>query len=167
MMMLTRRFFLASSSGALAALGLPRMAFARANTQRRFVFIIQRGAADGLSIVAPTGDPAFAAIRGDFTDLSGGARLGSFFTLHPALAETGKLYAEGQALFVHAVASPYRDRSHFDGQNVLESGGSAAYRVKDGWMNRLLGLLPQGEAKALALSSTVPLALRGAHEVAS
>jgi uncharacterized protein (DUF1501 family) len=68
---------------------------------------------------------------------------------------------------VHAVASPYRDRSHFDGQNVLETGGSAAYRLKDGWMNRLLGLLPSEEAKALALSSTVPMALRGSHEVSS
>jgi uncharacterized protein (DUF1501 family) len=144
------------------------MAFARAATDRRFVFIIQRGAADGLSILAPTGDPAFAGVRGDFAqDSSGGAKLGSFFTLHPALAETTQLHAAKQALFVHAVASPYRDRSHFDGQNVLETGGSAAYRVKDGWMNRLLGLLPGDEAKALALSSTVPMALRGANEVSS
>ena len=168
--MLTRRFFLASggASALLATFGFPRMAFAAANTDRRFVFIIQRGAADGLAIVAPTGDPAFAGIRGAFAeDVSGGARLGSFFTLHPALAETAKLYAANQALFVHAVASPYRDRSHFDGQNVLETGGSAAYRLKDGWMNRMLGLLPPAEAKALALSSTVPAALRGPREVSS
>jgi uncharacterized protein (DUF1501 family) len=77
------------------------------------------------------------------------------------------MYADRQAVFVLAVASPYRDRSHFDGQNVLESGGSAAYRVKDGWMNRLLGLLPSDDARALALSTTVPMALRGAHEVSS
>jgi uncharacterized protein (DUF1501 family) len=170
MNMLTRRSFVgaAGASGVLGLLGLPKMAFARANTQRRFVFIIQRGAADGLSIVAPTGDPVFAGLRGDFAqDSAGGARLGSFFTLHPALAETAKMYADKQALFVHAVASPYRDRSHFDGQNVLETGGSAAYRLKDGWMNRLLGLLPAEEARALALSSTVPAALRGSHEVSS
>ena len=168
--MLSRRVFLAAgaATAGLASLGMPRMAFARANTPRRFVFIIQRGAADGLAIVAPTGDPAFAGVRGAFAeDLQGGAMLGSFFTLHPALAEIAKLYAGKQALFVHAVASPYRDRSHFDGQNVLETGGSAAYRVKDGWMNRLLGLLPQDEAKALALSSTVPMALRGSREVSS
>ena len=168
--MLTRRSFMAagSAASALATLGLPKIAFARANTQRRFVFIIQRGAADGLHIVAPTGDPSFAGLRGDFAqDLATGARLNSFFTLHPALAETAKMYVARQALFVHAVASPYRDRSHFDGQNVLETGGSAAYRLKDGWMNRLLGLLPSEEAKALALSSTVPMALRGSHEVSS
>src|SRR3954447_27029033 len=170
MNMLSRRSFLATggATAALATLGLPKMAFARANTSRRFVFIIQRGAADGLHIVAPTGDPAFAGLRGDFAqDLQSGAKLGSFFTLHPALAETAKLYAGKEALFVHAVASPYRDRSHFDGQNVLETGGSGAYRLKDGWMNRLLGLLPQDEAKALALSSTVPMALRSSHEVSS
>jgi uncharacterized protein (DUF1501 family) len=167
MNMLTRRSFIAASTAAYA-LTQSKIVFARANTERRFVFIIQRGAADGLSILAPTGDPAFADLRGDFVqDSAGGAKLGSFFTLHPALAETAKMYADKQALFVHAVASPYRDRSHFDGQNVLETGGSAAYRLKDGWMNRLLGLLPAAEAKALALSSTVPAALRGSHEVGS
>jgi uncharacterized protein (DUF1501 family) len=87
--------------------------------------------------------------------------------LHPALAETAKMYQANEALFVHAVASPYRDRSHFDGQNVLESGGDAAYKLRDGWMNRLLGLLPQGEGRAIAVSATVPLALRGPREVAS
>jgi len=168
--MLTRRSFIhaGGAATALATFGFPRMAFARAAGDRRFVFIIQRGAADGLAIVAPTGDPQFAGVRGDFAqDVAGGATLGSFFTLHPALAETAKMYADRQALFVHAVASPYRDRSHFDGQNVLETGGSAAYRIKDGWMNRLLGLVPAADANALALSSTVPMALRGAHEVSS
>ena len=168
--MLSRRSFIAAggAASALATLGFPKMAFARAATDRRFVFIIQRGAADGLHIVAPTGDPTYAGLRGDFAqDLAAGTKLGSFFTLHPALAETAKMYAGKQALFVHAVASPYRDRSHFDGQNVLETGGSAAYRLRDGWMNRLLGLLPPNEANALALSTTVPMALRGPHEVSS
>jgi uncharacterized protein (DUF1501 family) len=170
MNMLSRRSFIRAggAASALATFGFPRMAFARAATDRRFVFIIQRGAADGLSILAPTGDPQFAGIRGDFVqDTASGARLDSFFTLHPALAEAAKMYADKQALFVHAVASPYRDRSHFDGQNVLETGGSAAYRLKDGWMNRMLGLVPASDAKALALSSTVPMALRGSHEVSS
>jgi uncharacterized protein (DUF1501 family) len=144
------------------------MAFARERTDRRFVFVIQRGAADGLHIAAPTGDPAYAGIRGDFAkDFAAGTRLDGFFTLHPALAETAKLFGQRQALFAHAVASPYRDRSHFDGQNVLETGGSAAYQLRDGWMNRLVGLLPPSEAKALALSSTVPMALRGSNEVSS
>jgi uncharacterized protein (DUF1501 family) len=170
MNMLSRRSFMstAGAASALVTLGFPRMAFARAATERRFVFIIQRGAADGLHTVAPTGDPTYGGLRGDFAqDFANGAKLGSFFTLHPALAETARMFGDRQALFVHAVASPYRDRSHFDGQNVLETGGSAAYRLRDGWLNRLLGLLPASEANALALSTTVPMALRGSHEVSS
>jgi uncharacterized protein (DUF1501 family) len=170
MNMLSRRSVIAagSAAGILASFGFPGLAFARTGGERRFVFIIQRGAADGLNIVAPTGDPRFASVRGDLAqDVAGGARLDSFFTLHPALVETAKIYGKKQALFVQAVASPYRDRSHFDGQNVLETGGSAAYRLKDGWMNRMLGLLPPPDAKALALSSTVPMALRGSREVSS
>jgi uncharacterized protein (DUF1501 family) len=168
--MLSRRSFVtaAGAAGTLAFFGMPKMVFARAKTDRRFVFIIQRGAADGINIVAPTGDPAYQAVRGDFApELATGPKLNSFFTLHPALGEAAKMYAAKQALFVHAVASPYRDRSHFDGQNVLESGGPAAYRLRDGWMNRLLSLLPPNDAKALALSSTVPMALRGTQQVSS
>lgn len=165
--MLNRRMLLQYGGAGAALLSLPKIAFAAtARTDKRFLFIIQRGAADGLATLAPTGDPAYAGLRGDLAaDLATGARLDSMFTLHPALAETAKLYAAKQALFVQAVASPYRDRSHFDGQNVLESGGGAAYRVKDGWMNRLLTELPGG--KAVALAPTVPLALRGSVPVES
>jgi uncharacterized protein (DUF1501 family) len=132
------------------------------------VLIIQRGAADGLAIVSPTGDPAFAGTRGALAeDVEGGAKLGSFFTLHPALAQTAKLYAASEAIFVHAVASPYRERSHFDGQDMLETGGTARRRFNDGWMNRLLELLPTEEAKALAFAPSVPLVLRGSQSVAS
>src|SRR5258708_19456546 len=164
MKMLSRRSFVAATGAAswLATSGLARAAFARANTDGRFIFIIQRGAADGLNIAAPTGDPAYAGLRSDFApDFASGAKLDTFFTLHPALAEISNLYAGKQALIVHAVASPYRDRSHFDGQNVLETGGSAAYRLKDGGMNRLLSLLPAKQAMALAVSSTLPMPLRG------
>ncbi len=167
--MIPRRQFLRTGAlGTAAALFAPRIAFAAAPTERRFVFIIQRGAADGLHTLAPIGDPAYAGARGDFAkDFAGAARLDPMFALHPALVETGKLYAAKQALFVHAVASPYRDRSHFDGQNVLETGGDAAYKLKDGWMNRMLALLPAGEAKALAVAPTIPAVLRGPREVAS
>ena len=165
--MLDRRLLLQIGGAGVAMLGLPKIAFAAtARTDKRFLFIIQRGAADGLATLGPTGDPAYAGLRGDLAaDLASGTKLDSMFTLHPALAETAKLYAAKQALFVQAVASPYRDRSHFDGQNVLESGGAGAYRVKDGWLNRLLTELPGG--KAVALAPTVPLALRGAVPVAS
>jgi len=156
------------AAAALLAAVAPNLAIARAATSRRFVFVIQRGAADGLGMLAPTGDPAFAGVRGGFADdVAGGQTLGDFFTLHPSLAQAGQLYTVREALFVHAVASPYRQRSHFDGQNVLETGGNAAYALRDGWLNRLLTLLPAAEARATALAATVPMVLRGAREVGS
>ena len=167
--MLDRRSFLASGATLGLALGLaPRMAFAKAATDKRFVFIIQRGAADGLATLAPVGDPGFAPARGPLAeDYAGATKLDGMFALHPALKNVAGLYGQRQALFAHAIASPYRDRSHFDGQNVLETGSAGAYQVKDGWLNRLLGQLPQAQARAIAVAVTVPLALRGPHEVAS
>ncbi|MDY7523240.1 DUF1501 domain-containing protein [Sphingomonas sp. 10B4] len=163
---LDRRAFL--GAGALALALAPRMAFAKAETDKRFIFIIQRGAADGMGIVAPVGDPAFVGARGDLAaDFASAPKLDGMFALHPTMTALQGLYGRKQALFAHAVASPYRDRSHFDGQNVLESGGLSAYQVKDGWLNRLLGVLPPTEAKAIAVSATVPLALRGKHDVSS
>jgi uncharacterized protein (DUF1501 family) len=164
--MLSRRTIIASGLGLTAAATLPKMAWAAADTDRRFIFILQRGAADGLSLLAPTGDPAYAAARGELAS-SEGTKLSSLFTLHPAMVETGKLYAAKQASFAHAIASGYRERSHFDGQNILESGAGRPYGRDDGWMNRLLTLLPGGEKRALAIATAIPLALRGAAEVGS
>ncbi len=119
-----RQFLSAAALGSGTLFVAPSLALATVPTERRFVFIIQRGAADGLDILRPTGDPAFAGLRGQLIDdAAAGTKLDGMFTLHPAPAEIGRMYGRGQALFVHAVASPYRDRSHFDGQNVLETGG--------------------------------------------
>lgn len=167
---LPRRRFLQWGTAAAASIFSvgPRLALASAATQRRFVFVIQRGAADGLAIVAPYADPDYARLRGALAiDAATAPRLDGLFALHPALAETARLYSAQQALFVHAVASPYRDRSHFDGQNVLESGGTLPFELKDGWLNRLLTLLPRASGEAIAIAPTVPLALRGAAEVTS
>ncbi|MDJ0276693.1 DUF1501 domain-containing protein [Sphingomonas sp. 2R-10] len=166
--MTDRRHFLIGGAAALSAAFAPRLAYARAATELRFVFVIQRGAADGLATVMPTGDPGYAALRGAWGEDAAAARkLDAMFALHPALSGMAGLYDSGQALFAHAIASPYRDRSHFDGQNVLETGGAAAYAVRDGWLNRLLTLLPREDARAIAVAATVPLALRGTREVAS
>jgi uncharacterized protein (DUF1501 family) len=159
---LHRRRFL----GAAALFTASPVLFAQAATERRFIFIIQRGAADGLNTVVPYAEPAYARLRGALAiDAASTLTLDGSFALHPALAKLHALYGAGQASFFHAVASPYRDRSHFDGQNVLETGGSAPYRVKDGWMNRLVGLLPRSGKEAIAFSPAVPMALRGPAEV--
>ncbi|MBB2999297.1 uncharacterized protein (DUF1501 family) [Paraburkholderia tropica] len=168
--MLSRRHFLrVAAAGAGAMLVAPQLVFASAATDRRFVFVIQRGAADGLNIVVPYADPAYASLRGALAiDTDKAAKLDGTFALHPSLALTAQLYRSGQALFVHAIASPYRDRSHFDGQNVLETGGRAPYQVKDGWLNRLVAQIgPTRGDSAIALAPTVPLALRGAAHATS
>ncbi|HET9512177.1 MAG TPA: hypothetical protein VFO80_13595, partial [Sphingomonas sp.] len=110
--MASRRQFV--SSAGLALLGAsfaPRIAFAAAPTTKRFVFIIQRGAADGLGTLVPYGDPAYAAARGALAD-GQQTKLDGMFGLHPMLAQSAAMYRSGEALFAHAVASPYRDRSH-------------------------------------------------------
>ncbi len=163
-----RNLVLTGAAGALSLGFAPRLAFAQAASDRRFVFIIQRGAADGLGTLAPVGDPAFAAQRGVLAqDFADAAKLDAMFALHPNLKNVAQMYAAKEAMFVHAVASPYRDRSHFDAQNVLETGGNAAYQLKDGWMNRLLAVLPADERKGIAVAATIPMALRGKVEVAS
>ncbi|SFM44315.1 DUF1501 domain-containing protein [Variovorax sp. OV329] len=169
-MIRSRRDFLATTAvvGAGPWLWGPALALARVESDRRFVFVIQRGAADGLNTLIPYADPDYARLRGPLALAPEAAsRLDGTFALHPSMVEASKLYAAGQALLVHAVASPYRDRSHFDGQNVLETGGVSPYRLKAGWLNRLLPLLPGGADKAIALAPTVPMALRGPVEVGS
>jgi uncharacterized protein (DUF1501 family) len=168
-MILPRRALLRfAAAGAGAILVGPHIAFASVPGDRRFVFVIQRGAADGLNIVIPYGDPDYAALRRELAiDPATAIKLDGHFALNPAMAEGAKMFAAGQALFVHATASPYRDRSHFDGQNVLETGGTTPYAQRDGWMNRLVGLMPRAKDEAIAFAATVPPALRGSADVTS
>lgn len=165
--MIDRRSLIGQAALLSGALFAPRITFAKAATERRLLFVIQRGAADGLATLAPMGDPTYAKLRGELGEIEGATKLDGMFALHPALKQLGALYSERQALFVHACGTPYRDRSHFDGQNVLESGGTVPYAIKDGWLNRLLTLLPAESARALAIAATVPMALRGDAPVSS
>jgi uncharacterized protein (DUF1501 family) len=164
-MSLNRREFLATAGAFLAS---PRVLFAQAASDRRFVFIIQRGAADGLHTVVPYADPGYAKLRGQLAvDPAEALTLDGTFALHPSLGELHRLYQGGQASFFHAVSSPYRGRSHFDGQNVIETGGRLPFELRDGWMNRLVGLLPESGKEAIAFAAAVPLALRGPAPVTS
>ncbi len=159
-----RRSFL----GTAALLSVSPVLFAQAATERRFIFIIQRGAADGLNTVIPFAEPAYASLRGALAiDAASMLKLDGMFALHPSLPKLRELYTAGEASFFHAVASRYRDRSHFDGQNVLETGSGAPYQLTDGWMNRLVGMLPRRGKDAIAFAPAVPMALRGAVEVAT
>jgi uncharacterized protein (DUF1501 family) len=171
--MISRRRFLESSlfAGATSVMAA-RLAFAGAATDSRFVFVLLRGALDGLSAVPPVGDPDYAGLRGQIALARSGDNaalpLDGTFGLHPALKFLHASYAAKELAVLHAVASPYRERSHFDGQNVLECGGLRPHETQSGWINRALGAMPGGaRAGAVALGANVPLAMRGAVEVAS
>ncbi len=160
--MLNRRFLIASGLTGIGVAAIPGLAWAASATARKFVFIIQRGAADGLATLAPVGDPDFVRARGNFAEESlSGQKLDAMFALHPAMPESAKMFASKQASFAHALASGYRERSHFDAQNMLESGAARPYGRDDGWMGRLLTMLPKADTNALAVAPAVPLALRG------
>lgn len=166
-----RRSVLAGLVAVLPGLAVARPAPAGADAAgRRLLFILLRGGWDGLGVVMPLGDPGFAAARGPLAELrpADGApvKLDGLFALHPAMAEAAAMFRAGQLLAVHAVATPYRERSHFDAQQVLESGGVSPYAVKDGWLNRALPLIGGGRP-AVAVAPTVPLALRGPAAVTS
>jgi uncharacterized protein (DUF1501 family) len=148
----------------------PRLALAAAATDARLVFIILRGAMDGLAAIPPRDDPRLSRLRGNLLEappaLGAPIPLTTDFAAHPALQGFAGQFAAGEAAVVHAVASPYRERSHFDAQNMLETGGNAAYALKDGWLNRLLPLLPAAKPP-VALAATLPALLQGAAPATS
>jgi uncharacterized protein (DUF1501 family) len=143
----------------------------------RFITIVLRGGLDGLATVVPVGDPDWLKLRGDNALIvdgpMGALPLDGFFALNPGMPNFHRLYQAGQAVVVHAVASAYRDRSHFDGQAVLESGFVRPGRVESGWLNRALASLEtDGRAdrrgpQAFAIGPIVPLIMRGPAPVLS
>jgi uncharacterized protein (DUF1501 family) len=164
----SRRALLLGGASFAAWAFLPKFARAGDGRDPRLIVIILRGALDGLATVAPLGDPDYAGLHDSIALTSDGPRaaamLDSFFALHPAMPEFAQMYREKHAAVVPAVATSYRERSHFDGQDVLESGFAGPGRVQSGWLNRALETLPKGERvmSGLAVGPTTPLVLRGA-----
>ena len=171
-----RREFLNLS--ALAAGGVlltSRLAFARADARpSRFVLVILRGAMDGLAAVPPYGDRDYAGLRREFAlrapgEPGGALPLDGFFGLHPSLGFLQQCYTARELIVLHALASPYRERSHFDGQDVLENGSPRAHALQTGWLNRALIAAPGSAPRAagVALGQNVPLVMRGPAAVTS
>ncbi len=172
--MQTRRSLLATSATLTLLAPLARLASAAPNVDARFVLLILRGGLDGLAAVPPYAEPQYAALRGPLALAAPGADDGALdldgtFGLHPALANVHAMYRAREALVLHATATPYRERSHFDAQKVLEAGGVTPGASAGGWLNRALGVLDSsGDAPpAIALADSVPLVLRGELAVTS
>jgi uncharacterized protein (DUF1501 family) len=172
----SRRELLLASGALFAWAYLPKAARAEGRDPR-FLTIVLRGALDGLAAVAPVGDPDWVRLRGDKALMPDGQnpalRLDGFFALNPAMPELHRLYQAGQATIVHAAATPYRERSHFDGQDVLESGLGKPGATDTGWLNRALAALEPGgrvdpkNRQAFAVGPVTPLIVRGAAPVMS
>jgi uncharacterized protein (DUF1501 family) len=166
----SRRELLLASSVLFAWAGIPKLARAEGRDPRLLVIVL-RGALDGLATAAPVGDPDWIRLRGDKAlKLEGptpALPLDGFFALNPAMPNLHRLYQAGQATIVHAAATPYRERSHFDGQDVLESGLTKPGIADTGWLNRALAALaPESEIlahgrAAFAVGPVTPLIVRG------
>lgn len=170
----SRRAVLGAAGALFAWSYMPKFAYAAAGARdSRFLLVVLRGALDGLSAVPPLGDPAYAGLREGIALTRDGPEaalpLDGFFYLHPAMPNLARLYAGGQAAIVHASATGYRERSHFDGQDVLESGQSGPGKTDSGWLNRLIASLPAGETVsgrgALGIGVVPPLVVRGSAPV--
>jgi uncharacterized protein (DUF1501 family) len=169
----TRRMVLAGMASLSLWGARPTPAIAGTRDPRLLVIIL-RGGLDGLATVAPVADPDYAVLRGEMAiPTSGegsGLPLDGFFSLNSAMPTLHALYARRQATIVRAVHTPYRARSHFDGQDVLESGLAGVAKSDDGWLNRALSLLPSAgpvSPRGLAIGAVVPLTIRGKAQTLS
>jgi uncharacterized protein (DUF1501 family) len=154
---LTRRSFM-KASAILSLAGLPDLAWSAEVNDRRLVIILLRGGMDGLFSMPPVGDKNLTGRRKHLvTDNL--LKLDGFFTLHPALKSLHQLYQANQALLIHGVSMPYTGRSHFDGQDIMQSGLLKAYTSQSGWAGRALDAA--GYANSVTMSLPVPLVLRG------
>ena len=139
----SRREALLGAGALFAWSQMPRLARAEGRDPRLLVIVL-RGALDGLGAVAPVGDPDWVKLRGDRALVLDGKTpalpLDGFFALNPAMPNFLRMYKRGHATVVHAAATPYRERSHFDGQDVLESGlpnpGRAIPRSRTSWPSK-------------------------------
>ncbi len=160
-----RREFIGTllSGAALAPWSQLSLAGQARGNDARLVLLILRGGMDGLSAVPLPADPQFIAARGPLAQMPAAALpLEGPFALHPLLAEMHAMYRRQELLVVHATGLPYRERSHFDAQQLLESGGTRPHELTSGWLGRALAV---DGRRGMALQTAVPLLLRGPGEV--
>lgn len=163
-----RRTFVRSMClGGVATFALPTVRFAQVRGDGKLVFVLLRGGFDGLAAVVPVGDPDYVKLRGAMAyDVVEVMALGDGFGLAPGLTPWRTLWELEELVALHAMAIPYRTRSHFDGQAILETGLARPQSSSDGWMNRLLQIM-EGERSGIAVAAGMPRSLAGPHPVSS
>ena len=158
-MKISRRNFLKGSLTTLFVAGFNLPIYASNNIKKNLVVISLRGGMDGLCALPAKNDKNFEKLRPDLI-LDKNLKIDSDFVLHPSLSKFHELWKEGKSSFVHATSIPYTGRSHFDGQNLMESGGKVPYQVKTGWLGRGMKIAKL-DGDGLALALPMPLLLRG------
>ena len=152
-------------AGGVATFAAPLVSFAQVRHTGRLVFVLLRGGFDGLAAVVPVGDTGYAALRGPLafqeSDLF---ELTDVFGLAPGLAPLGDLWQRNELVAVHAMAIPFRTRSHFDGQAILETGIDKPMGSSDGWLNRLLQVM-SGTRSGVAVAAGLPRSMSGPFDV--
>lgn len=160
-----RSFMKQMCLGGIATFALPGVTFAQVKHDGRFVFVLLRGGFDGLAAVVPYGDDAYERLRSGFSfDESELFALNTTFGLAPGLAPLRELWQANELIALHAMAIPFRTRSHFDGQAILETGIDRPIGSSDGWMNRLLQVM-SGKPAGIAIAAGMPRSLSGPFEV--
>lgn len=169
--MLDRRHFLqAGSAGLLSSLLSARTAFASVPSDNRLVVVILRGALDGLHALSPYADKDYSRLRPVIANQKGGSdgliNVDGYFGLHRGLEALWPLYQANELLFLPAISTQYRERSHFDGQNLLENGSGRAYGANSGWLNRAITGMNEGDRRmGLSIGPAVPLIMHGPNGV--
>ncbi len=158
-MKISRRTFLKGSATTLFLAGFNFPVLANTTKKKNLVIIMLRGGMDGLCAVPIIGDKNFEKRRKDLI-LDETIKLNSDFALHPKLKNFYNLWKNNLGTIVHATNIPYTKRSHFDGQNLMETGGHIPYAIKTGWLGRGMKLA-ELKGDGLALSLPMPLLLRG------
>jgi len=162
-----RTFIRGMCLGGAATFAMPMVRFAQVPGDGKLVFILLRGGFDGLAALVPVGDPAYSTLRGRMAFASQElAMLDGDFGLANGLMPWHALWEEDELVALHAMAIPYRTRSHFDGQAILETGLSRPEGSSDGWLNRLLQIM-DGERSGIAVAAGLPRSLSGPHPVST
>lgn len=147
--------------GGLATFTAPLASFAKVPGSGKLVFVLLRGGVDGLAALVPGGDRDYESIRGRMAYKAADLiALDDGFALAPGLSPLADFWARGELVALQAMAIPYRTRSHFDGQAVLETGLDKPAGASDGWLNRLLQVMG-GETSAIAVAAGLPRSLSG------
>ena len=162
-MRISRRIFLAGSTSLILTAPLLSKAIAANQTKNNLVIIMLRGGMDGLTAVPFIGNNILTKARPDI-GVSKPIPISANFALHPMLKNYKSLWDQGKASIFHASSIPYTGRSHFEGQYLMESGGTQPYFDKTGWIGRAL----EGAGlKGLSISLPMPLILRGGKDLDS